>query len=166
MAKTNSRLMKTRYRWGIVVAVIVVAGGGWMAFNRGPQPTEIQVATVGRSDLQSKVSANGKVQAQKKVDISATVAGQITHLAVKEGDVVKKGQLLLQIDQANPRAGARSAEASLAALEHDFESARASLEQARADFRRADGQHREGILAEADYDRARTALATAQQAFE
>jgi HlyD family secretion protein len=149
---------------GFVLLAFVL--GGWALARRGGDATEVQVATVGREDLQAKVTANGKVQAQKKVDLSATIAGQITHLAVKEGDRVKKGQFLLQIDQTNPRASARGAEASLRALEHDAESARASLEQARADFRRADGQHRAGILAEADFDRARTALATAGQALE
>ena len=49
------------------------------------------MATVGREDLQAKVTANGKVQAQKKVDISATIPGQITHLAVKEGDRGQEG---------------------------------------------------------------------------
>ena len=162
MAKTNSRLMKTRYRWGIVVAVIVVAAGGWMAFNRGPQPTEIQVATVGRSDLQSKVSANGKVQAQKKVDISATVAGQITHLAVKEGDAVKKGQLLLQIDPANPRALERSSAFSMQALAMELDSARASLAQNKADLRRAEENFQGGIIPVAELERARTAVATSE----
>lgn len=162
MAKTNSRLMKTRYRWGIVVAVIAIAGGGWMAFNRGPQPTEIQIATVGRADLQSKVSANGKVQAQKKVDISATVAGQITHLAVKEGDAVKKGQLLLQIDAANPRSVVGGAAASVQALEMELDSARANLEQTRADLRRAERNHSAGIIPDAEFDHARTAVATSE----
>jgi HlyD family secretion protein len=149
---------------GFVLIAIVL--GGWVLARRGADTTEVQVATVGHEDLQAKVTANGKVQAQKKVDLSATIPGQITHLAVKEGDRVKKGQFLLQIDQINPRATARSAESSLQALEHDFESARASLEQARADFRRADGQHRAGILAESDFDKARTGLAMAQQAVE
>jgi HlyD family secretion protein len=57
---------------------------------------------VQRADLQAKVTANGKVQAQRKVDISATIPGQITHLAVREGDRVTKGQFLLQLDPVSP----------------------------------------------------------------
>src|SRR5262249_39705521 len=156
------RLMKTRYRWGIVIAVIAIAGGGWMAFNRGPQPTEIQVATVGRSDLKSKVSANGKVQAQQKVDISATVAGRITYFAVKEGGAVEVGHTRRQSDAASPRAWQRSAAVSMKAVEMELDSARASLAQNKADLRRADENFQGGIIPVAELERARTAVATSE----
>lgn len=156
-----------RKRWWILAGVAVAAAiGGWLATHRGPAPTEVQTATVGREDLQAKVTANGKIQAQKKVDISATIPGQVTHLAVKEGDPVKRGQLLLQIDPANPRATADSTLASMQALLRDVDSARASLAQARADFTRAESNHRGGIIADADLDRARTARATAEAAVQ
>jgi HlyD family secretion protein len=155
--------VRRKYLWltlGMVALSLVL--GGWAFFRRDTESVEVQVATVGREDLQAKVTANGKVQAQKKVDISATIAGQITHLAVQEGDRVRKGQFLLQIDSANPRSMARSSEASMEALLRDLESARAALEQARADFRRAEGNHRGGILSESDFEKVRTSLATAE----
>jgi HlyD family secretion protein len=154
-----------RKRWWLL-AVVPLAGGGWYATHRGPKPSPVQTATVGREDLQAKVTANGKVQAQRKVDISATIAGQVTHLAVKEGDRVKKGQFLLQIDAANPRAAARSSEAFMQALLRDLDSAKASLGQARLDFRRAEENHRANIIANADLDHARTGLATAEAAVQ
>src|ERR1700730_8821564 len=93
----------TRARVAILVIVLVAAGlGGWKWTHRGPQPVEVQTAVVQRADLQAKVTANGRIQAQRKVDISATIAGQITHLAVKEGDRVSKGQFLLEIDPVSP----------------------------------------------------------------
>jgi HlyD family secretion protein len=152
--------MRRRWLW-ILIVVAALAGGGWAAAHRGPAPTEVQVAVVVREDLQAKVSANGKIQAQKKVDLSATIPGQVTHLAFKEGDPVKQGQFLLQIDPANPRATAESTEASVQGLLRDAESARANLEQARADFRRADENHRAKIVPDADFERSRTALTTA-----
>jgi len=154
--------MKRRTRWIVAVVVLALAAGGWAASRRGGDTTEVQVATVGREDLQAKVSANGKVQAQRKVDISATIAGQVTHLAVKEGDRVKKGQLLLQIDPVSPRAQAKSAQFSTEALQRDLQSAEASLVQAKADYQRAEGNHKAGIIAIADLERARTAAATAE----
>ena len=160
---TRMRLKK-KHAWLLGVAVLAVSGGTWWALHRGPEPTEVQVAVVGREDLQAKVTANGKVQAQRKVDLSATIAGQVTRLAVKEGDVVKKGQFLLQIDAANPRAAARSMEASVQALLRDLESAHANREQARLDARRAEENHKASIISNADLDRARTALATAEAA--
>jgi HlyD family secretion protein len=122
------------------------------------------MAKIGREDLQAKVSANGKIQAQKKVDISATIPGQITHLAVEEGDAVTKGQFLLEIDPVNARAAARSSEAGMNALLQDVEAARANLAQARLDFERAEENLRARIVSASDHERARTALANAEAA--
>jgi len=158
--------VKRKVLWILVAVVLLAALGGFAYSKRGPQPTEVQIAKVGREDLQAKVSANGKIQAQKKVDISATIPGQITHLAVDEGDEVKKGQFLLQIDQVNTRAMARSNEFSMQALRQDLESARSALEQARADFRRADGNFKAGIIPAADMERTRTAVRTAEAAVQ
>lgn len=146
--------------------MVAAAIAGVVVSRRGPQPTTVQAATVGRADLQSKVTANGKVQAQKKVDISATIAGQITHLAVKEGDRVRKGQLLLQIDAVNPRAAARSMEAGVLALMRDLDSARARLEQAQDDLKRTEENYKASIIPEADYRRAQTNLTSAQAAVQ
>ena len=154
--------MKRKWLWIGLIVVILAVAGGVAASRRGPKPTEVQMAQVGREDVQAKVSANGKIQAQKKVDISATIAGQITRLAVEEGDRVTKGQFLLQIDAANPRAAARSNEYSMQALRGDVDSARASLAQARDDLRRAENNYKAGIVPMADLDRARTAVRTGE----
>jgi HlyD family secretion protein len=152
--------------WFLVAAVLLAAAGGFAYSRRGPKPTEVQVAKVGYEDLQAKVSANGKIQAQKKVDISATIPGQITHLAVEEGDRVRKGQFLLQIDPVNPRALARSNEYSMQALRGDLASAKAALVQSRADLQRAESNYQAGIIPAADRDRARTAVMTGEAAVE
>ncbi len=146
--------------------VLVAAAVGFWASRRGPKPVAVQTGTVGREDLQAKVSANGKVQAQKKVEISATVAGQVTQLAVREGDRVRKGQFLLQIDSAHPLALTRSSEFSMQALLKQLDSARLTRDQARADAERADENFLAGILSAADRERARTSAATAEAAIE
>lgn len=154
--------MKKRIWWALGIVGVLAVAGGWYVSNRGPKPTPVQMAKIEKQDLQAKVSANGKVQAQKKVDISATISGQVTHLAVKEGDRVTKGQLLLQIDPVNPRALARSAEFSMEALTQELESARANLAQAKDDFQRAQENWKAQIIAEADFLRAKTTLESAQ----
>jgi HlyD family secretion protein len=156
--------LKKKTKILIAGMIVALSGAGFAVARRGPKPIEVEIATVGREDLQAKVTANGKVQARKKVDISATIPGQITHLAVKEGDAVRKGQFLLQIDATNPRASARSSEFSMQALREDQQSARANLEQARADLKRAEDNYASRIISEADIQRARTAVATAQGA--
>ena len=158
--------MKRKVLWILAVLVLVAAIGGFAWSRRGPTPVEVQVADVGREDLQAKVSANGNIQAQKKVDISATIAGQITHLAVEEGDRVKKGQFLLQIDAVNPRAAARSNEYSMQALRQDLASARATLAQAHVDLQRTEQNYKSGIVPKSDFDRARTVVSTAESAVQ
>ena len=145
---------------GIVVLVLAVVVVSVAMARRGPKAKPVQIAKVERQDLQAKVSANGKIQATKKVDISATVPGQVVHLAVKEGDVVKKGQFLLQLDSVNFRASARGSQASMQALEKDLEAAKANLEQAKSDYTRAESNHKSGILADADLQHARTTVAS------
>lgn len=154
--------MKRKILWISIAVVLLVALGGFAVSRRGPKPTEVQTAKVGRENLQAKVSANGKIQAQKKVDISATIPGQITQLAVEEGDQVKKGQFLLQIDPVNPRAAARSNEYSMQALREEVDSARTTLTQARTDLRRTEENFKAGIVPAAELDRARTAVRTSE----
>ena len=154
--------MRKKWVW-ILAAVVVLGGAGaFVASKRGPKPTPVQFGEVKREDLQAKVAANGKIQAQKKVEISATIMGQITQLAVREGEAVKKGQFLLEIDPANPRAAARSSEASMQALLRDVESARANLELAKSDYDRARANFEARIIPRADYERAETAVTTSE----
>jgi HlyD family secretion protein len=155
--------MKRKVIWGaIVLGVVLVAVVVGIAMSRGPKPKPVQMSKIDRQDLQAKVSANGKIQATKKVEISATVPGQVVQLAVKEGDLVKKGQFLLQLDSANYRASARGSQSSMEALRNELEAAVADLEQARADFTRAQRNHAAGILSEADLQRARTAVTSGE----
>jgi HlyD family secretion protein len=88
--------------------------------------------------------------------------GQIVNLAVNEGDQVKKGQLLLQIDKTQLAAAAAGSEASLAAMRNDLEAAKATAEQARIDYERAKRNFEAKILAEADLQKARSSLDTAR----
>ncbi|HEX9011739.1 MAG TPA: efflux RND transporter periplasmic adaptor subunit, partial [Holophagaceae bacterium] len=101
-------------------------------------------------------------QAVTKADISANVIGQVTRLAVKEGDVVKKGQFLMEIDPRNARANADAMQANLQAAHSQLESATAALVQAKSDFERAKANRTAGIISAADFERARTTYETAQ----
>jgi HlyD family secretion protein len=145
---------------GVAVVLAVVLMGSLRSKDRNlPHVTTAKVEKV---DLLSKVTANGKIQARRKVDLSALVMGQIVNLAVKEGDKIQKGQLLLQIDKAQLAAAAAGSEASLAAMRNDLAAARETAQQARRDFERAKQNYNAKILSEAEYQKARSALDTAQ----
>ena len=145
---------------GVAVVLAAVLMGSLGRRDRNlPRVTTAKVENV---DLVAKVTANGKIQARRKVDMSALVMGQIVNLAVQEGDHVRRGQLLLQIDKAQLAAAAQGSEASLAAMQHDLAAARANAQQAKLDYERAKQNYDAHILAEADYQKAKSALETAQ----
>src|SRR5262249_123320 len=139
-------------RTKIIVALLVVLGlGAILAFSltgKDRNLPHVTTAKVEKVDLIAKVTANGKIQARRKVDMSARGGGQIATLADKEGDPVKKGQLPPQIDKPQLAGGARGSEASLAAMRHDLAAARANAQQARLDYQRAKGNYDAHILAE------------------
>ena len=153
---------KTKIIVGSVVAVVVIGALTAAIRNKDKDVPRVTTAKVEKIDLVSKVTANGKIQAQRKVDMSALVMGQIVNLAVKEGDHVKKGQLLLQIDRAQLAAQAQGREASLEAMRHDLDAAKATAAQSKLDYERASQQHKGNILAEADLQKAKSNLETAE----
>jgi HlyD family secretion protein len=146
--------------WKIVIGVAVAAILGVVLMgsirSRDKNVAKVTTAKVDKVDLVAKVTANGKIQAQKKVDLSALVMGQVVNLAVKEGDQVKKGQLLLQIDKAQLAAGVAGAEASLAAMRNDLQGARANAAQAKSEYERARQNFNAKILSEADLQKAKS----------
>jgi len=146
------------------VAALMVAGGTTLAVVRSKDRKLVEVTTakVERADLASKVSANGKIEAKRKVDLSANVMGQIVNLAVREGDQVRKNDFLLQIDKAQLSASAAGAEASLKSFFSEREAARANLTEASRNYQRAQKNYNERIIPLAELERTRTALEAAQ----
>lgn len=123
---------------GIAVAIVAVLGAlAYVAKQKGEnKATTVKIEAVEARDLVASVTASGQVRPRVKVDVSADITGRIIRLAVKEGDLVTKGQLLLQID---PQQYQAALQRSLAALS----SAKAQLAQASANF----------IQAKRNYDR-------------
>jgi HlyD family secretion protein len=122
----------------------------------------VTTAKVEKIDLVSKVTANGKIQARRKVDLSALVMGQIVNLAAKEGDRVQKGQLLLQIDRAQLAAQTAGRESALGAMRSDLVAAQSAADQARYDYERARRNWEAKILSEAELQKTKSTYDTAQ----
>jgi HlyD family secretion protein len=146
-----------------VVALLLVVA---LVSARNRKIPRVTTSRVELEDMVSKVTANGKVQAERKVDLSALVMGQIVNLAVRNGDRVKKGDFLLQIDRNRAVAEEAGSAAALAGSLAARDSARATLGQAERDFERAKKNYEARILPEAEFQRARSALETAQADFQ
>ncbi|HEY3124878.1 MAG TPA: efflux RND transporter periplasmic adaptor subunit [Thermoanaerobaculia bacterium] len=144
---------------GVLVLLFVAMG---FIKRKDKDVARVTTAKVEKIDLVSKVTANGKIQARRKVDLSALVMGQIVNLAVKEGDKVGRGQLLLQIDRAQLAAQTAGRESALAAMRSDLQAAQANAEQARFDYERARRNWEAKILSEAEYQKAKSVYDTAR----
>lgn len=124
----------------IGIAVIVVAGLAGLGYvgatKNNTKAVEVRIEAVEARDLVSSVTASGKIQPRTQVDVSADVTGRITRLAVKEGEEVKKGQLLLQIDPEQPAAAVQRSEAALASSKAQEAQARANNLQATRNYER------------------------------
>jgi HlyD family secretion protein len=145
-----------------VIVLLAIAGASLGLSKRGDKDvTTVTLGKIERTDLVSKVSANGQIDAKRKVDLSANVMGQIINLAVREGDVVKKGDFLLQIDQKQLAASAEGAAASTRALFSDLDASRAALAEAERNLERARANFEAKIIPQAELERNRTAVQSA-----
>ena len=112
----------------LLVAAAVVAANVYYKRDTG---LSIQVEKIQKRDLSALVSASGKVRAKTTVNISANTMGRVTKLAVEEGDRVKSGQFLLEIDPRNLRTQVERGDAGLSAQRTAVLQARTALESAK-----------------------------------
>jgi HlyD family secretion protein len=128
-------------------------------FRSGEKTYKVEVDKVKKSDITSIVTGSGKVQAITDVKISATVPGVIINLPVKDGDVVKKGQLLVQIDPSEYRSTVAQAEAQL-------NSAKANLEQAKLVYERQKKLFEKNLTSQEQFDQTMTQYNVAKAQYE
>ena len=110
-----------RNRWWIIAIAIVLAVVLFAAFNSmngGVVP--VRVARVSRSNIRSVISTNGKIEPINNFEAHAPVATTVKRILVKEGDHVRRGQLLLQLDDADARTNAAKALAQLKGAQADI----------------------------------------------
>ena len=131
-----SRKKKILIGVGVVVLLAIIAGANF-AFKRSEGVT-VNTEAVQKRNLEALVSASGKIQPTRSVNISADTMGRVTNLAVNEGDRVKRDQFLLQIDPRNLRTAVQRTEASLAAAKSQMEQLRLSLDSARVAVKQAE----------------------------
>jgi HlyD family secretion protein len=130
--------MSKRVKWSVAggVALVIILIGGLTAAKSSKKAVEVRTEQVQKRDLVASVTASGQVRPQTKVDLSADITGKIVKLSVKEGQMVTKGQFLLQIDAQQAEAGVQRMEASLASSRAQMAQAQANLLQAQRSLER------------------------------
>src|SRR5689334_20941417 len=120
---------------------IVIGIGALIAINVSSgrdKGIEVRMETVGTRNLVATVTASGKITPKRKVDVSADITGRITRIPVKEGDIVKKGDLLLTIDPSQYEASVARSQATLSAAEASAVQSAANRDQAKRALDRAE----------------------------
>src|SRR5580693_6415665 len=160
---------------GAGVALLLVGFVSFTVHQSAKNVVTVQTGKVQREDLATVVSASGEIKPKTYVNIGANAFGKITHLYVKEGDQVKKGQLLAQLENVQSTADVGANEASLQAAETDALAADAGLKTSQADLVRAQADYdrnkldwdraqslfKDGLIAKSDFDSRKNAWATA-----
>jgi len=159
----------------IVLAILVVAGlVTFMVIKQQSGYTKVLTAKIVRQDLSTIVSGTGQIKPKTYVNLGATAMGRVTHLLVKEGDHVKKGQTVATIENVQQQANVAGQQATISAAKTDISSytaaektaeanvqhAQADLEQKKLDWTRAQGLYKDGIMAKQDFDAKKAAYDT------
>lgn len=167
---------QSRWKWGAGVFVVLLTGALAVRWWMGPQ---VAVYTVQRRDLVQTVVASGRVEAPHRVAIGAQITGIVIRIPVAEGQFVKAGEMLVELESSEQRAIVRQAEAALLLAEvrlrqllevqtpvaaQALRQAQSSLDNARASLRRQQDLFDQGFVGAAALDDSRKAfeLADAQ----
>jgi HlyD family secretion protein len=152
----------------IVLGVVLLAAAVVAAnlYYRRDSGLSVQAEALRARDLEAIVSASGKVQPKRQVNVSANTTGRVTRVAVEEGQRVKAGQFLLEIDPKQlegqlqrGEAGVAAAQSSLQAARTAVEQGRANLELARQNLKRQQDLWKEGLTTRESLERAQNEMA-------
>jgi HlyD family secretion protein len=153
----------------------VIAVIAFTVLNSGKNVTTVQTGKVLKQDLNATVSASGEIKPKTYVNVGANAFGRITRLYVKEGEKVKHGQMLAQLENVQPeadvaanraaldvaRTDATAQDAALKTAQANLERAEADLERAKLDYQRAEGLYGEKLISKAEYDAKKAAYDSA-----
>jgi HlyD family secretion protein len=154
----------------LVIFLLVAKAQGWIGKEK---PTEVEFVKVGKSDITETVSASGKIQPEIEVKITPDVPGEIIGLYVKEGDSVKKGQLLLKIKPENYLSVVERSEAVVNQTKANAEQSKSvqaqsevRLLKAQQEYNRQKRLFEDKVISASDMELAETNLKVAKQEIE
>jgi len=161
--------MSKRAKWSIATILVLLVGGVIVlgAAKRGNKAVDVRQEKVQKRDLVASVTASGQVEPRVKVDVASDVSGRIVRLAVKEGDLVKKGQFLLQIDPSTYEADVQRSQAAVASARADMARAKANLQQSESALQRSEAirKNNPALVSEEQMEQLRTTVEVNQALF-
>ena len=149
--------MKKKLIAGLVVLVGVVLYLNPFSSN-GDESIEVSTMKMGRKDLSSKVVADGELQPEIEIKLSANNTTYITDISVKEGDFVKKGDFLMALDDRQQRAATEASRASVKATS-------VQLEQRKAQKSRQEELYKQGLISDQEMETTNSSYASALSSY-
>ncbi|MFV8268615.1 efflux RND transporter periplasmic adaptor subunit [Flavobacterium sp. GT2N3] len=146
----------------IIVALIALSKSG--VIGNKDKGTEVEIARVNPITIIETVSATGKIQPEIEVKISSEVSGEIISLNVKEGQVVKKGDLLVKINPDLYTSGYNRSVSNLSGTKANLSQADASFRESKSSYDRNKTLFEKGIISKADWDKALASYEVAKAA--
>ncbi|MDP1677431.1 MAG: efflux RND transporter periplasmic adaptor subunit [Bacteroidota bacterium] len=126
----------------------------------------VQTEKVARRTITQMVNASGKIQPETMVKINAEVSGEITMLPIKEGDKVKRGELLVRIKPDQYQAQVDRAEAGLQSARASMNLQKANLEKSESEYKRAQELYEKKLLSDQEFVSAKTAFSVSKSQYE
>jgi HlyD family secretion protein len=165
---TPRRPKKSRKKLYIIIVIILVLVlvGGALASKKKEKPISVTTEKAVRKTITQIVTATGKIQPEVLVKISPEVSGEIIDLPVKEGQIVKRGDLLLRIKPDTYRAQVEAQQAALSGARSASVQNKAQLDKAKADYQRAQQLFQSKLIPEQDRNTAQTNFEIAQAALQ
>lgn len=144
----------------IVVALVVIVGAYFM-FSGKAKTSKVSFETtkIERNDISTSVTATGTLEAVTKVEVGTQVSGKVTKIFVDYNSVVKKGQVIAELDKT-------TLEADLSSKRASMESARSELDYQKKTYARYRQLHQKQLVSQADYDSALDNYNKAQQSYD
>jgi len=169
----NNKLL---YILGVITIIAIIAAIFIGKNKKKNEAIEVEIQAVAKRDIVQTVTASGKIYPEEEVKISSEVSGEIIELTVKEGDYVKKGQLLARIKPETYQAVLEQGGAQLDNTKAQLSSAKSRISQAQAVVSQAEAQYANAqtafsraqelltkkIISKADFESAETSLKTAK----
>jgi len=148
-----------------IVAAVIITFVGYSWYKRSAKKEEgkeVETTQVKAITLTQTVSATGKVQPEIEVKISSEVSGEVIELPVKEGQAIKKGQLLVRVNPDLYESGVSRTTASLSTSKAGLSQADAQLKEAKANYDRNQKLFEKGVISKSEWDKIVSAYEVAQ----
>ena len=150
----------------VAIIAVLIALSKTGVIGKKDKGTEVEIATVNEITVVETVSATGKIQPEIEVKISSEVSGEIIALPVKEGQVVKKGDLLVKINPDLYTSGYQRTISNLSGTKAGLSQADASFKEAKSNYERSKTLYDKGIISKSEWDKAISSFEVAKASKE